>query len=57
MYMIKYFSELFYSILYRFRNIRDYYGYFKLDLGRLIQRYNKFGKIKLFMLKEGFIKL
>ena len=35
MYMIKYLRELFYVILYRFWNIRDYYRNLKLYFGCL----------------------
>ena len=35
MYMIKYLRELFYAILYMFRNTRDYYENLKLYFGCL----------------------
>lgn len=57
LHMVKYFHEVFYYFLYRFRNIRDYLWYCILNFSRFLGYGGEVTKIKILNSKIGYIKL
>lgn len=55
--MGKYILEIFYGILYKFRDSRDYMTYFILDLKRCFKLDKSLRKVNLIISKSGYIKL